>query len=240
MNPTDLKLRAQNKESGRSMIDLLGALFLMGVLSATSVLGIHYIQKKKALNDFLLDLSSESVYVSVQALNQRPQLKTSVSRTRNGYFLASDYKIPGHYDSFVLTVAGVPAEVCREILESRWELPKNVLINQEPAVSVAQCDSNKGRDLLEMQFEVSTALESGFFDPSKERCSQNTDCQSNCNGSCSADGFCVYVPCATGEMCVALDDENKTKMCVTPEQVEREKLSIWKILSTLVSVLFES
>lgn len=235
----DLKLCGQKNESGRSMIELLGALFLMGVLSIATVSGIHYVSKKNALNELLMDLSSESVYVSVQALNHRPDLKTSVSRTSAGYFLATDYKTPGHYDSFVLTVAGVPEEVCQEVLESRWELPKNVLINQEPAVSVAQCDSNKGRDLLEMQFEVSTALESGFFDPSKERCSQNTDCQSNCNGSCSADGFCVYLPCATGEMCVALDDENKTKMCVTPEQVEREKLSIWKILSAIVVALFE-
>lgn len=192
----DLKLCGQKNESGRSMIELLGALFLMGVLSIATVSGIHYVSKKNALNELLMDLSSESVYVSVQALNHRPDLKTSVSRTSAGYFLATDYKTPGHYDSFVLTVAGVPEEVCQEVLESRWELPKNVLINQEPAVSVAQCDSNKGRDLLEMQFEVSTALESGFFDPSKERCSQNTDCQSNCNGSCSADGFCVYLPCA--------------------------------------------
>lgn len=52
-------------------------------------------------------------------------------------------------------------------------------------------------------------------------------------------GFVFIFLAPTGEMCVALDDENKTKMCVTPEQVEREKLSIWKILSAIVVALFE-
>ena len=235
----DLKLCGQKNESGRSMIELLGALFLMGVLSIATVSGIHYVSKKNALNELLMDLSSESVYVSVQALNHRPDLKTSVSRTSAGYFLATDYKTPGHYDSFVLTVAGVPEEVCQEVLESHWELPKKIFINQDPAVSLAQCSVSNAREMLEMQFEVSTALESGYYDPSEKHCLVDADCQSNCNGMCSTNGVCVYTPCGEGEMCVALDDENKTKMCVTPEQVEREKLSIWKILSAIVVALFE-
>lgn len=221
------------------MIDLLGALFLMGILSIASVSGIHYINKKNALNDLLVDLSGESVYVSVQALNQRPALQTSTTRTRDGYFLSSEYKAPGHYDSFLLTVAGVSEELCRDVLESRWELPQRIFINQDPAVSLAQCTQAGSRGMLEMQFEVGTGLESGYYDPSKEWCTGDGDCQSSCNGSCSAKGFCVYAACGEGEMCVALDDEYRTKMCVTPEQVEREKLSIWEILSAIVATLFE-
>ena len=109
-------------EGGRSMVEMLGVLAIIGVLTVAGVAGFRYAMNKHYANQTVERLMRRAVTVSAQRL-----LGQNVSLNE---FDENDgeYKItlldPTNNESFTMQVEDIPQEVCQQILGMDWKLAK--------------------------------------------------------------------------------------------------------------------
>ena len=113
-------------ENGRSMVEMLGVLAVMGVLSIGGVAGYRYAIDKMNANDIINEVKKRAVTASQQRiLGQNVNLSEYGDNGRikgiHAVTVTNDYA--GDKGFFALTVSAVPQRVCDEILKQDWAMP---------------------------------------------------------------------------------------------------------------------
>ena len=126
------QMRIKHNETGRSMVEMLGVLAVVGVLSIGGVAGYRYAVDKMNANEIINELKKRAITASQQrVLGQTLSLADYGDRAliKGTYSVSpiSDYN--GDASQFALAVAGVPERVCDMILESDWALPTEKAVN---------------------------------------------------------------------------------------------------------------
>ena len=118
-------------ERGRSMVEMLGVLAVMGVLSIGGVAGYRYAIDKMNANDIINEVKKRAVTASQQRI-----LGQNISLTEYGdngrikglYDVAVTNDYTGDKGFFALTVSNVPQRVCDDILKQDWAMPVEMAV----------------------------------------------------------------------------------------------------------------
>ena len=179
-------------EQGRSMVEMLGVLAIIGVLTVAGVAGFRYAMNKHYANQTVNRLMKRAVVVAAQA-NFGQNLSLHEFDENDG-----EYKItlldPTNNESFTMQVEDIPQEVCQQILGMDWKLAKMnpdncseetinfMFLNELTDCTDCQPDSVDCPPESEMQCGKCSVVK-GFVD-------NNDDCEDNENG-----GYCIRGKC---------------------------------------------
>ena len=109
------------QESGRSMVEMLGVLAVIGVLSVGGISGYTLAMNKHRANTVAADLMKRAVVISAQRqLGQPAPNMDSFGYKVGDYTIDKNVDTPAA-DKFAMKVKAVPQEVCEKILALDWD-----------------------------------------------------------------------------------------------------------------------
>ena len=118
-------------EQGRSMIEMLGTLAIMGVLSIGGIAGYGYAVDKYRANETIDELNKRAVIYATQVLNNTLQAGEYLSHGEYGDKTALGYTIEANNsyypNEFEVTLTNYPSEVCRDILKN-YMIPYQIIV----------------------------------------------------------------------------------------------------------------
>ena len=170
-------------ESGYTMLEMIAALAIMGLLSIVAVLGIRIAVNKAKANDIVHD----SRVVMVESLSRQGdvvlnQWEEYKEQTESGlpFYMMRDIRNKDY-----VKVSNVLKEVCAQMLNLQKEGELVFLLEQEGESTVLSTFSA----FVECQEEnVIVMAFDGLGEP--KMCERRRDCGDNFQGKCDADGRC--------------------------------------------------
>ena len=180
--------RIKHNETGRSMVEMLGVLAVVGVLSIGGVAGYRYAVDKMNANEIINELKKRAITASQQrVLGQNVNLaeygnilgKYAVDIPADGY--------PNNPSAFALEVKGIPEGVCNHILRSDWALP----VEKKVGGTVVNNDTSCSDGANILTFAFNNTLGSGDAGNA-----ETTVEQKNCSGKGTWNGS--YCECNEG------------------------------------------
>ena len=190
-----------NFDSGRSMVEMLGTLAIIGVLSVGAIAGYSYGMDKYRANETINDVMLLGVDVITQASRTggMPNLSAEWgTKTTVGY----DFTVlpnPEDETQYGIRISGVPARVCKMVGDGLKPMASVYVNDDEHITEEDPCDES---DNNTMEFYFATgAVES-------DGCKTDADC--GAGNYCDADtGFCfngsapegTYGACDTNDSC---------------------------------------
>ena len=134
---TDSRLRRNDVlshtcgERGRSMVEVLGVLAVMGVLSIGGVAGYRYAIDKMNANDIINEVRKRAVTASQQRILGHDINLSEYGdngRIKGIHAVTATNDYAGDKGFFALTVSAVPQRVCDEILKQDWAMPVEMAV----------------------------------------------------------------------------------------------------------------
>ena len=171
----------RNNETGRSMVEMLGVLAIIGVLSVGGIAGYMMAMNRYHSNNVLEGVSARAVVISAQKMMGQP-----VAHPADMGANIDDYPVVVAEESrvcpecFGIQVSGIPQGVCRYILNQKWTTPEGVYLNDEEYPTEDGTNCNEKDNAIEFVFSPSMGGESNA-------CGY---CQHDDNGTCVADDTC--------------------------------------------------
>ena len=226
-------------QSGRSMVEMLGTLAIVGVLSAGAIGGYSYAMNKHRTNELIYEATKRAQWVGTQLEmnNLNPSINTfGTNSFGGGTFNGIDTTLP-NTNQFGIIVSNLNEAVCQNII-SGLETERNGVIrtvldrNTKQAFNIDNCDNNPefllvfNRDLGTNDTESFASKDpevSGEASASAgamtEAATQNPD-DVHCNGNGSWDGSSCYCdPDWDGDSCSEhKDDSPSTDPSYEPEE----------------------
>lgn len=191
----------KSKESGRSMVEIIAVLALMGVLSGAGIAGYKFAINKKEANDIIDEINKRAVTASSQLISGAGVINLE---EYGNHGAIRDYPVNSFYpyyendDSyFALEVQNVPKGICDIIFKLDWETSYDIIINDnENNDSCSEADNNMTFVFHEMI--GATGFDGGALDLG---CRSNIQCLSRRRGSiCDTEtGECL--PCRSDSDC---------------------------------------
>ncbi len=172
------------REIGRSMVEMLGVLAVIGVLSIGGIAGYRTAMDMHAANAIIDSVNKAATQLSVGLVAGTissavtPGLELDETTTTNGYDMAAAIDAPG---TFVVQVQGVTKSVCKNILNRDWELPLEM---------TTECADSTDMDFLFANDLSEEAVVMAPLPGGREECSSDADCADggHCgHGTCIAD-----------------------------------------------------
>ncbi len=124
------KFSKYTAESGRSMVEMLGVLAIIGVLTVGGVAGFNFAMNKHRANEIIQGVKERAVIGSGQRINDHavdfhefPEL--IIDYTTSG----RNTGLNGEKEFFSVDVADVPQAVCQNVLNMNWDWPSGVFVN---------------------------------------------------------------------------------------------------------------
>ena len=122
------QMRIKHNETGRSMVEMLGVLAIMGVLSIGGVAGYRYAVDKMNANEIINELKKRAITASQQRI-----LSQNINLSEYGAILGKYEVTPanGYPEDpafFGLEIKAVPQKVCQHIVDSDWAMPTEMKI----------------------------------------------------------------------------------------------------------------
>ncbi len=142
----------KKNQSGRSMVEMLGVLAIIGVLSVAAIAGYRYAMNKKTANDIMHEVLIEAIYVAPQ-LENHGDLKLQNETLTTGHTVQTGYVRENLKDTynFFITVEGVSSAVCREIARAEWREPYDIAVvataGDDVYVGPESCGENENVDI---------------------------------------------------------------------------------------------
>ena len=192
-------LLAEQTESGRSMVEMLGVLAIMGILSIGGIAGYTYAMNKLRANNTITYVNMLAIAGSQQAALGRDELTLGEfpAKTTDGYD-ADIYRLADEPRYFDIDIAGVPRAVCTNILAltTHWRGLDSVWVNDNQTT----CEQDENL----MSFIFSETL--GTDENGGSRCTQDSECSgcqrcvrgfcTDTDAACSGDTpYCVNGTC---------------------------------------------
>lgn len=127
-------------ESGRSMVEMLGVLAVIGVLTIGGVIGYKVAMRKWRANETVNELNTRAhTYLEVLARTGNIGGDAFGEKTRLGYPVELSWDGTVSPQELEIELRGVETGVCRELVNSSWLLPKGMLVGEEEA-TVENCE----------------------------------------------------------------------------------------------------
>ena len=201
-----------NKETGRSMVEMLGVLAVIGVLSIGGIAGYTMAMNRHRANE-LLDGASKRAIVAMQQIS----LGKSASEVSLGEF-TSNVVAGGTFSGDVLDLgdgeigiqaSGIEKAVCENLVNmvsGDVEVVKVVAANEVTDMEASDCSDTASNNTLAVVFKDSgSGAGSGADDaedtnPEGKSCTTNDDC-AGWGGNWECDGgscTCFYALCEDG------------------------------------------
>ena len=118
-------------DTGRSMVEMLGTLAIMGVLSIGGIAGYRYAMDKYRANETMDELNKRAVVYATQVLNNTLQSGEILNNGEFGDKTALGYDVEANKsyypDEFEVTLSNYPSEVCRDILKN-YTIPYQIVV----------------------------------------------------------------------------------------------------------------
>ncbi len=188
------KEKLNQNEQGRSMVEMLGVLAIMGLLTIIGIAGFRIALNKHYANQTVDRLMRRAVVVAGQA-NFGQNLSLHEFDENDGeYPIPNPDTLEHNAESFTLTVDGVPQEVCQQIIGMDWKIAKIIpedcsdttmkfmFLNDLTDCTGCQPETVDCPPASEIQCGKCSIVK-GFDD-------NNADCEGNENG-----GYCVRGKC---------------------------------------------
>ena len=204
-------------ESGRSMVEMLGTLAIIGVLSIGGIMGYRYGMDKYRANETLNELQLRIIDLSQQMQNRAFDLSLGEmgNTTRMGYPISARVS-PQFADYFEVFVDNVPSGVCHRLLESKWTVPYSIFVGiDEYEADESICDK---AETVRLAYEFKDDLTDGETIAEEERhetwrCNNDGDCKC---ATCE-NGLCATL-CPEGSSCAKSYDNPNSWMCCLNEK----------------------
>ena len=211
-------------ELGRSMVEMLGVLAVIGVLSIGAIQGYKYAFNKYNANETINELNLRANDISQRMerlieLNHVGNIDMEMGNiTRTGYPIRARMH-PQFIDFFEMFVSDVPSDVCKQLLQSNWDVPFSIFVNivqYENDISI--CDQTE-------TVEIAYEFHKDFLSPDDmeeaerheiQRCNHDNNCKC---GECSTEtGLCESY-CSNRETCSKNYEQPAYLMCCPNENV---------------------
>ena len=182
-------------QAGRSMVEMLGVLAVMGLISITGLMGYTYAMKRHQVNELINEANKRAVVASTQLMaGKRPEDVTLDEFPEDEHFTNS---IVGVGDKFKMTIKGVDQSACDLIKNLSGGVIRQVNCKDEEEFTVELLFNN---DLSTEERPSDYATEADCKSPYKwcsglgttGQCSDNTNCcfgitLNQCQKSCDSD-----------------------------------------------------
>ena len=131
-------------QSGRSMVEMLGTLAIIGVLSIGGIAGYSYGMDKYRCNQTMRDISLRTVDLITQASQGRTTLSLSEWENEDSIY---DFSNPAYSDDGLVmfdigTTKKLPKSVCQMVFEGLSNTAVQIDINGSVATSKDSCSDN--------------------------------------------------------------------------------------------------
>ncbi len=169
-------------ESGRSTVEILGALAIIGVLSIGGIAGYRYATDKMNANIILSEIGKRALTASQQKLLGRP-----INLTEYGSPDVVQGYVVGHNDEgrdatfFSLSVSGVPKGICDKVVQDKLVTATRVLAGETDVTEGGPCPNGKSRIKFIFADTLDTDKELGEGIICEPACPDEQTCQS---GTC--------------------------------------------------------
>ena len=171
-------------ESGRSLVEMLGTLAIMGILTIGGIVGFNYAMNKQRANATVNYVNQLAVLGTGQMLaGGTPKLLDYPDHTPSGYpaKITTDTTVS---NAFYIEINEVPTPVCDEIISrlDGWKMVNDIGFFN----GVGACAD---QEKVNMWFEISASANKGETD---YHCQTNNDCKNRFGNNfvCNAKGTC--------------------------------------------------
>ena len=140
------QIRYINTQSGRSMVEMLGTLAIMGVLTIGGIAGYRYAINKSNANTILNAVSQMAVTASVELTTQGSLTLPEWKDANGNLSISGAFGVEtARYDdgAFGIIVSDMNDEVCERIKGMDWKVPEDIAINDESDV----CDQGEANKI---------------------------------------------------------------------------------------------
>ena len=193
----DLRVKPEDDrrvESGRSMVEMLGVLAVIGVLSVGGIAGYTYAMNKYYANELLAGASERAVLVTAQlASGREPNLREFAHYPNVGGTFGDAEELEDG-NGFIILVSGVKGAVCENLIKATEGTDISIANNDE-SLSEATCDAENPNNLV-FVFETGN----GRGDNTSGCSATQIACGTGC---CPTDAECVDNQCVLGEVTCA-------------------------------------
>ena len=129
-------MRMKHNETGRSMVEMLGVLAVVGVLSIGGVAGYRYAVDKMNANEIINELKKRAITASQQRVLGQGINLSEYGAILGKYEVTPANGYPQDPAFFGLEIKAVPQKVCQHIVDSEWAMPaemkiSNLIIDQD-------------------------------------------------------------------------------------------------------------
>ncbi len=211
------KVKRQMIDSGRSMVEMLGVLAVIGVLSITGIAGYKVAINKYIANETLSELNLRATDYAFQMQRGAFQLINNFEdKTKTGFPIEARVS-PQYLDYFEIFIREVPSAICRELVRMPWRTPYSIFVGTEEfEANEAICNQAPTVELAYEFFKEMTPKEEVSEDSRHEiaRCYNDNDCKC---GNC-VEGLCQSY-CTNNETCAKNYDQSSYLMCCPNENV---------------------
>ena len=210
------------------MVEMLGVLAVVGVLSVGGIAGYTYAMNKHYANELLMGASERAVLVTAQiASGRKPSLKEFANHTTaGGTFATEDESVRVYSDGIGIPVSGVKGAVCKNLIKDTEDTDIIIVDTNDAELTEDGC---KEENTLIITFETGIGGAGGETDPAcadVECPVAGTACINGsclcpdgtlpCNGACCGEGEICTAPGSTSGECKELTcDEADEDCCVT-------------------------
>ena len=215
-------MRILKNEIGRSMVEMLGVLAVIGVLSVGGIMGYRFAMNKYIANETINELSirTNDIAYQMDKLIEKNYVgsieMTLGNRTRMGYPIRARMH-PQYIDYFEIFLSEVPSAICKLLLQSHWQAPYSIFVGiEEFEANAFICDQNETVELAyEFHKDLLTSDEVEEVEKHQiTRCYYNHDCKC---GEC-VEGICESF-CPVGAVCSNGYTDTRSWQCCLEEYV---------------------
>ena len=208
-------------QSGRSMVEMLGTLAIIGVLSIGGVAGYSYAINKHYANELIYDIDILSNEISRYIMVHNPDtLPDDLANTtsRQNHSLES-FLLDNNY--FEIGILNVPQKLCQMLQDTQWKKPISLYIGGKKYQGNDLCTSDVvGRVayVFSDNFGENTNPE-----PENSRCTTSSEC-AKCE-ACENNMCTIVKPLKVGNNCYACDEKIKLELTAEACSVCPERIS---------------
>ncbi len=214
--------RVRLPEYGRSMVEMLGVLAVIGMLSITAIWGYRYAMTMYRANETVHEINLRAYAIAPIADNnttdpEEPEIVMEMGEYTNlGYPIRAYWLEDPKY--FEIEVQNVPVDECKMILRTEWTLPiimkvGDLAYDGNTSICDGLTEAGEPTTTAVMVFQYGAHLEDDML-PYQE-CHNDDDCASKC-ARCSAEGVCVSI-CGSNERC-RQDILTGSQVCCTSDR----------------------
>ncbi len=144
-----------NTQSGRSMVEMLGVLAIIGVLSVGGIAGYKTAMDKHKTNELLNTISIERINLTNQVMNENTTLSLS-NASSNAFNFATGYQGEST-TAFYISASPISTEICKQIQNVSWDESTTLYdANDTQITGTTQCADDM---TVKFVFQTSTSSE---------------------------------------------------------------------------------